>query len=339
MIIPGADDATRIGWLGRHRLWPVAAFLAQRGDLPAHLAAIAEPLAERQRRDMRLQLAEDQRVVSSLAKSGVPVLVLKGALLAQAVYPTPESRFRTDLDLLVDAKNVAAIEGQLRELDYDRPEGAQSAMPLRQSQWTRRSGERIFSVDLHWDLRNHPALQARFSFSELIESSQPLPALADQALGIGPAHALLNASMHFFNDYADERPLQWLLDKDLLWRAMSKAKREYCVELACEKGLAGLLAESLRLTRDWFQSPVSDKQIETLRSAGRGQWCTGLVRANEKRHSAYWFALRSEPGLRRKIRRVRMGLFPPASYVRQHYPEGSRWRLVGLYVRRLAQKL
>jgi len=185
-------------------------------------------------------------------------------------------------------------------------------------------------------LRNHPALQARFSFSELIASSQPLPALADQALGMGPAHALLNASMHFFNDYADERPHQWLLDKDLLWRSMSAAERSQAKDLACERGLAGLLAESLNLTQEVFDTPVDRADLERLRRVGSAQWGTGLVQANKKRHTAYWFALKSEPSLRRKLARIKAGLLPSARYIRRLYPEGSRFGLLGLYLRRIA---
>ncbi|MEE4330999.1 MAG: nucleotidyltransferase family protein, partial [Wenzhouxiangella sp.] len=306
------------------------------GDLTERLSTLAEPLARRQRAAMRAQTEEDRRVVTDLVASGASILVLKGALLAQTVYPAPECRFRTDLDLLADPDQVPAVEGRLRCLGYYPPEGAQSAMPMRQSQWTRSVEGQVFSVDLHWDLRNHPALQGRFGFSELLASSQPLPGLCEEALGLGFPHAILNASMHYFNDYADERPQQWLLDKDLLWRAMTPEQRQQTTELACEKGLAGLLAESLSLARDEFGTPVDEAAISRLRQAGQHEWTTGLVKANRKRVTAYWFALRSEPGLSRKFKRIMTGLFPPSSYVRKLYPDGSRFGLVGLYVRRIA---
>jgi len=43
-----------------------------------------------------------------------------------------------------------------------------------------------------------------------------------------------------------------------------------------------------------------------------------------------------EPGLRRKLARIKAGLFPSASYIRRLYPEGSRFGLLGLYLRRIA---
>jgi len=339
MQIPGRDDAARVAWLGRHRLWPVADLLLERRLLSPGLAALANQLAQPQLRSMHRQFEEERRVVSALVDAGIPVLVLKGALLAQTVYPSPESRFRSDMDLLTDTAQMPGAEAVLKKLGYHQPMAIQSATPMRQRLWTRRDDQQSFSVDLHWDLRNHPALQDRLTFADLLPCAQPLSGLAAGALGMGHVHALLNASMHYFNDYADSRPCQWLLDKDLLWRKMTRDERETCIRMACERGLAGLLGESLARTRYTFATPVRDEEIETLRAAGHDQWSTGLVRANDARWSAYWFALRSEPGLRRKLFRIKTGVFPPAAYIHQLYPDGSRFGLLGLYLRRFANSL
>ena len=333
--IPGKDDAERLSWLGRHRLWLVADLLLERELVSPQLATLAGQLAQPQAHAMRRQTREERRVLNALVAADLKVAVLKGALLAQTVYPLPESRFRMDMDLLAEPAQVPKVEQALHALGYRKPWAIQSPKELRQSLWERRVGQQSFLIDLHWDLRNHPALQERFSFDEVMAQSDPVPGLGEGARGMGRVHALLNASMHYFNDYADQRPSQGLLDKDLLWRAMSADEREQCMDLACRRGLAGLLAESLARSRALFATPVSDEQLETLRVAGRQQWATGMVRANEQRRSAYWFALRSEPGLRRKLSRARSGLFPPVQYMRQMYPEGSRLGVVGLYLRRV----
>ena len=337
--IPGKDDAERLSWLGRHRLWLVADLLLERGLVSPQLARLAGQLAAPQLAAMQRQSDEERRVLNALVAADIEVLVLKGALLAQTVYPRPESRFRSDMDLFTEPGQVPKVEEALSALGYGRPWAIQSPKELRQSLWERRAGKQSFLIDLHWDLRNHPALQQRFSFDEVMQQSEPLPGLGEGARGMGRAHALLNASMHYFNDYADQRPSQGLLDKDLLWRAMTSEQQEQCIELACQRGLAGLLAESLTLSKAMLATPVSDQQIELLREAGRAQWATGLLHANERRGSAYWFALRSEPGLRRKLVRIRSELFPPVRYMRDTYPEGSRFGLMGLYVRRMLTKL
>lgn len=339
MIIPGKNDAEKHAWLGRNRLWPVADILLERGSIPPGLAAIAQKSAQAYEGSMMRQLEEERRVVSTLVEVGATVLVLKGALLAQTVYPRPGSRLRGDLDLLTEPGQLENVENALVALGYRRPMEIQSPMPMRQRLWTRSEDRETFSVDLHWDLRNHPALQGRLGFHELLRHAEPLPGLGSGALGMGRPHALLNASMHYFNDYADDRPRQWLFDKDLLWRAMTPNERAQTMQMSRECGLSGLLAESMLRARRHFHTPLTDSEIESLRASGAGQWCTGLVRANEARWSAYWFALRSEPDLRRKLLRIRRGLFPPASYMRQLYPDGSRLGILGLYTRRLRASL
>ena len=337
--ILGKDDAERLSWLGRHRLWLVADLLLERGLVSPQLARLAGQLAAPQHAAMQRQSNEERRVLNALVAADIDVLVLKGALLAQTVYPRPESRFRSDMDLFTEPGQVPKVEEALGALGYARPWEIQSPKELRQSLWERRAGKQSFLIDLHWDLRNHPALQQRFSFDEVMAQSEPLPGLGEGARGMGRVHALLNASMHYFNDYADQRPAQGLLDKDLLWRAMSADEQGQCMELACRRGLAGLLAESLAQSRDLFGTPVTGQQIDELRAAGRNQWATRMVHANEKRHSAYWFALRSEPGLRRKLVRIRSELFPPVRYMREAYPASSRFGLLGLYLQRILAKV
>lgn len=339
MKIPGKNDADRLVWLGQHRLWPVADLLLERRWISARLATMAGLLAAPSERAMAEQLVEEQRVTAALAETNVPTLVLKGALLAQTVYPRSESRIRNDLDLLVEPSAIPAAERVLAALGYRKTWDVAGGSPMEQAQWVRSDGQRCFMADLHWDLRNHPALQKRFAFRELLEFSAILPGFGESVRGMGRAHALLNASMHYFDHQGQARPHQWLLDKDLLWRAMTPDERAACTRTARERGLAGLLAESLARTRDVFDTPVSDDEIESLRTAGHGQWSTGIIRASEARLPAYWFALRSEPGVRRKLLRIKAVLFPPAAYMHQRYPDGSRFGLPGLYLRRIVANL
>jgi hypothetical protein len=58
------------------------------------------------------------------------------------------------------------------------------------------------------------------------------------------------------------------------------------------------MIQALARSRELLATPVTDQQIDKLRSAGRDQWATGMVRANEQRYSACWFTLRSEPSWR-----------------------------------------
>ena len=131
----------------------------------------------------------------------------------------------------------------------------------------------------------------------------------------------------------------WLLYKALLWRAMSDDASSQAVELAGERGLGGLLAESLTLTRAAFTTPIDDDVIETLKAAGRGRTPTRLIDVRNRRLGAQWFAVTCERGLKRKARRLRESLLPPAEHMRERFPDSSRLGLPGLYWRRIRQRL
>lgn len=326
---------SQLVWMLRHRLVGVHELLTERGLLSADLATLCKALGPRRGRVDFLQLAEEAAVMRALADAGVPALALKGCLVAWAVYPTPEQRFRTDLDVLVEPGRVDQASSVLEQLGYRPMLEASLGAHMNQVALHRRQGDLRLAVDLHWGLRNHPVLEGLFHFDELWAEALPLTGLTAGARGLGLPHSLLLASMHWFASHARDRCLVWLLDKDLLWRAMSDAQRAQAVDLACERGLAGLLGESLRSTRAVFETPVDESVIDHLLQTGRDQAATRLVHASARPLGAHWLAIRSEPGLARKLGRLRAMLLPAPALMYQMYPEGSRLGLPGLYIRRL----
>lgn len=118
---------------------------------------------------------------------------------------------------------------------------------------------------MHWGLRDHPLLREVLSFEEQYGEAVELSSLAAGVWGQDHVHALLNSVMHWYDDlYEHRRPLIWLLDNDLLWRAMNESQREQTIALASERGVAGLLADVLERTRAVFETPVSDSTLAEL---------------------------------------------------------------------------
>jgi len=334
------NPAERVRWLGAHRLLGPVDMLVERGLVPADIARLARPVAESKGLVSAGQLAEESRVFAGLVAGEVRALALKGCLLGHGFYPAPNQRWRADLDLLVSPDAVDGARRVLERLGYRPMWAVAGGTPMDQESWLLGEGPNRRVVDLHWGLRNHPILVGRLKFEEQWAASMELPGLAPGARGQGPVHALLNASMHWFDDLYDQRrPLAWLLDKDLLWRSLDQAGREELKRLAVERELAGLLAASLAMTRDVFDTPIQSDWLATLTEAGRTQPPTHLIRAASSPFRAYWFALCSEPGLAGKARRLRRSLFPPAAHMRQRYPEGSKFGLAGLYWRRIWRRV
>ena len=59
-----------------------------------------------------------QSVTNALKDAGIPVILLKGHALARTVYPDPAIRQSSDIDLLVQPRNIPAAEDVLEKLGY-----------------------------------------------------------------------------------------------------------------------------------------------------------------------------------------------------------------------------
>ena len=332
--------AEQLRWLGEHRLLGVADLLVERELIPESLAQMSTTLKRKSAPVTAEQMASESRVMTGFVEAGVQALALKGCLLGFGYYPEPSQRWRADLDVLVAPESLDAARATLRSLDFRPMWEVAGGTPMDQESWLHGHGPERRVVDLHWGLRNHPVLRGVLSFEEQWEQAIPLEGIGPGVMGQGPIHGLINASMHWFDDLYDQpRPLGWLLDKDLLWRAMDGAQCHQLADLGCQRGVAGLLAESLAMTRDVFATPIPDDLIEQLAKTGQTQPATGMIRANRNPWRAYWFALRCEPGLGGKVRRLWASLFPPAAHMRQRYPEGSRLGLPGLYAKRILRRM
>ena len=336
----GGALAGQLRWLRANRLLGVVDLLVERGVVLPAVRNLAGPLIERHGLVPARQMAAESEVMGSLASGGVRALALKGLLLSHTVYPEPNQRLRVDLDVLVSPEELEPARKTLKEIGYRPMFSVPGGTPLEQEAWVRQTHGFGHMIDLHWRLRNHPCLRERFDFEPQWQESIALPSLAAGARGQGRVHALINASMHWFDSlYADDYPLVWLFDKDLLWRAMSDAERRQTEHMAGERGLAGLLAESLRQARGHFSTPVDDDTIERLAHAGQGRRPTRLLSVRHSRLRAHLFALRCEPGLRGKAWRLKESLFPPASHLRERFPDGSRFGVAGLWGRRIGKRL
>ncbi len=335
-----ANTAETIRWLRRNRLLGVSSLLVQRGRISDEVETLAGAVAQRHGRQTVGQLAEEARVFSALVEAGVATLALKGCRLAYSVYADPSQRLRVDIDLLVSPDCLSAAREVLKEIGYRPLYSTPGGTPIPQETWIRDAEPGRHMIDLHWKLRTHPCLRDRLNFEEQWQSRVALPGLAEGAYGQSAPHALLNASMHWFDNlYGKEYPLVWILDKDLLWRAMDDNERDLTLNLARDRGLAGLLAESLRLAHHHFGTPVEQETIAMLDAAGKGRRPTRLIALQRRRFRSWLFALRCEPGWRGRWHRLRESLLPPAAHLRERYPEGSRFGVLGLWGRRVRERL
>ena len=287
---------------------------------------------------------ELERILPALAGAGAPVILLKGAALAQTVYGNIAVRPMADLDLLVREKDLPAALGALPALGYEitPPLVYRSEVLLRRS-----IGVDKAPVELHWSLLIPPY----YHYNGLLDWAwqTALPAAAStrssSARMLGPEAQVLHLCGHlqWHHPGAPDVRQLWLHDvaeviarhrDEIDWDRLLAWAQEYDLVLPAQRTLARVAADYWSRPGEGWRPPVPGGILDRLR---------GLEPSPGERHlDAYLTAgglsaagrLRAElaalPGGRARLDFGRRNLFPPAGYVRACYRVPHRL-LVPLY--------
>lgn len=277
-----------------------------------------------------LHEAETRRV---LALVDTPVLLLKGSALAWWLYPAPFLRECSDIDLLLGSReHVGDLASRLAGHGYDRGyfQGEQAYELVCRREL---SASLRIDLDLHWGLNNAPVFARAFAFDELYAESIPLPALAPNARGLAPAHALLHACMHrainLYTGVGDS--LKWLYDLHLLARRLAPAEWDAVLRLCGERGLAGVCVAGLEAASARFGEAAPPDVLRALRALPAG---IDGRRLQDWRYM-HRMNLRALPSLRARLSWLLRKLFPTVAHMREMY--GADKGLAGLLVERARQ--
>ena len=87
-------------------------------EIPEKTALQLKSLVLRHQQATKVRTKALTEILQTLAANDIPVIVLKGAALAYTVYPVPELRPMSDIDVLVDKDNCQQAQRLLTSLDY-----------------------------------------------------------------------------------------------------------------------------------------------------------------------------------------------------------------------------
>jgi putative nucleotidyltransferase-like protein len=182
--------------------------LADDGRLPRErLQVLRAAYLATAERNLRLY-RELAVVLTALRQAGIPVIVLKGAHLAKAVYGNIALRPMGDLDLLVKAADLSRAAAALRDLGY----AAEAYGPSAAGQEGKRPPDAELAggpghhlppfvrpgaaaAEVHWTLA-HTALALEIDLDGLWARAQPVVLGGAPTLGLGPVDLLLHQCLH-----------------------------------------------------------------------------------------------------------------------------------------------
>lgn len=294
-----------------------------------------EPCRQRVRHGAALDLARTltlARIVEAASDAGVPLLFVKGAALGPLLYPAPHLRARFDDDLLVDPACRDRFESILTAGGLQAAPEALGSLGTAQSHWVSADNGRI-AIDLHWNLFNAHTYRELFSFDELLAASVPVPSVSGARAPSLDDHLIISA-VHRVAHHYDSPRLVWLLDIDLMVRAIGDERLARLLDNATRRGVATEVALSVLSAAAAFRTPLADAIRQRLDEAAnspdvrvhlRQPRVIDLVRDD----------LRAQPGWRQRLTLIGEHLLPRVGYMRQRYPRWPVALLPAAYVYRV----
>jgi putative nucleotidyltransferase-like protein len=267
-----------------------------------------------------LQIETLREVVAALRASGVTALITKGTALAYSIYPAPDLRPRTDVDVLIAENDFGKVRGVFAALGF----GETASAGLRQHMFYRVDANRIMqSYDVHLDITNNPTTAEALQYEELRARAVSLPAIHEEALGLSPEDSLLYACVHRVVHHHDTDRLIWLYDIRLLYAIVSRP--DFWAR-AAERRIVTICRHSILLARDWFGGDAGD-----LPPADEHEPSRVFLDPNRSRAAMLAGDLASLPSWRSRLLRLRDLALPPAEYMFRMFGVRSRALLPLLY--------
>lgn len=277
------------------------------------------------------------------ALQGIPVVVLKGAALANTLYPTIGTRPMGDIDLLVPRQHLLHIVRMLRPLGY-------RLCALNHDLVLYNAQRQVPWIELHWSLIYGdtkgvtPPIAWFWEQTESWVLQPPAPgdqvASGQRARQLRPTANLLYLNAHLMLQHgAEPARLLWIYD---LYRVSidhaDQLDRDEMLQRAEAFGWRTALDAGLSTMHGYLGSSVSGtvssilSDLQTRHSSSSDQYVCGLGRPSQRLASVYdvWSSL----DWVQRLYLLPLVLFPAFVYLKTRYDRLPGWFWPLLYVYR-----
>ncbi|WP_127531063.1 nucleotidyltransferase domain-containing protein [Paenibacillus kobensis] len=270
LAVKGIDWEQFVQLANRHRVYPT--IMTKLHELEEELKlGFMESLQLMSRRNtfqMLLLTAEMEKVCKAFREQNIDTLVLKGPVLAEALYGDLSSRTSKDIDMLVSAEHVEQAEIAIRQLGYVPDEEIPRILNDMIQKWHHlgfthpRTGVQI---ELHW--RMSPETFREPAFSELWERRQTMKQTTEPVYYLGQEDLFVYLTLHgarhgWFR-------LRWLVDIDRMIR-MNNMDWKIVIERFRESDSLHVCGQTMILLSQLFNSPIPSA-LQTFADNDRSQ--------------------------------------------------------------------
>ncbi len=272
---------------------------------------------------------ELHRVLERLNAAAIEVVVLKGAALAEQLYPQGLRSFG-DIDLLVRRESVPQAVEVLSASGY-RPYGPlphPGGEDFRGEVACVKESERPAMIDLHWTIGPQHSYSGRLKPDDLWKRAAKARVAGVNALVLCREDMLLHLCLHLFHHSGDAyltsacdiAELIYQYQDELDWESFLSRVFEYDVCLPVRYGL--------RKTVELFQPPVPRLVLERLETYRPGRleraiFALATKAVGPRSGCKYLARFLAMPGFKLRLRYLAICLFPPREFLLNRYGGGK----------------
>ena len=285
-VLAGRQRIPETDWRAIHALavrQGVASVLYHAIREHAKKMEVPDDILEQMKRDYLVTAGRNLLLYRELEKllvwfqaEAIPVVLLKGAHLAEWVYGNLALRQMADIDLLISETNLGRVEQMM--LRKGAVADKHNVVVLQQNCHL---GFRLapygLRVEIHWRLLMLPGQHEQDETTELWERARPIALGRGAGLILAPEDLLLHLCLHSAK-HGNEMDLRMILDlakvvhryeAELDWQALTERARDWNVARA--------VYALLLIARKWLQAEIPDDKLETLRPDDFDDRCLAAI--------------------------------------------------------------
>lgn len=214
-----------------------------------------------------------QPIAAAIRGRGLQAAIIKGGVFACRLYPHPEDRPWTDIDILAAPGAREEIAALLRDLGYcySGAEGAENHK--REEKWGHPDQPNLL-IELHGDLVHYPLLRRgiRFGWAELNLAGDGDPQTPLALFATAVVHAALGHKFH---------ELRLMVDVLQAFRALNAADRARLPDRMAALSLRLEASLSLRLVAELFEQKDAGQLADTFALPIQSRLAAGIVRPRD----------------------------------------------------------
>lgn len=209
-------------------------------------------------------MGELREILNAMTAAGVPVIVLKGAQLAEAIYGNLALRHLSDLDLLIPRSRLARAGHVLDELGYDLSSWRAGVSEYSHHLPSVRREAAGINIEMHWTT-SALGRPTDFQPEELWASSQPVTVAGGAARGLCTEELLLLLAWHMAYPHCFSGDLRAVVDiAAVLAQPGCQVDWDTLVASAVRRGWRAGVGMVLRASHDWLGAPVPEAVLDAL---------------------------------------------------------------------------